>query len=348
MTLPDFIGIGAQKAGTTWLGRNLQAHPQIWMPRGKEVHYFDERADGGVSLRQRLFGKRLVDRRWRTQVERRLRGHRDRLLRNRRGFSLEDLLWDLRYYARPPGDEWYASLFTPGEGQIAGEITPAYSILDGAMISRVHGLVPDARIFFFMRNPIERAWSQTVMHFDKVKTRDVKTVANRRLRAHLDREDLRRRTDYARTLDNWRGFYPEEQIFVGFLEDVFFFPEELLGRVYEFLGVDATFRPPNVGQKVHSRSSGTIPAKLATTLAHAYRADLERLQERFGGYTSFWLYCAERLIEWSSSEEPIPYPLWTSPMWREWAGSPEEQAGGNTDPIRLQSGPLSAIQAGVP
>ena len=39
---PDFIGIGAQKAGTTWLHRNLQLHPQIWMPR-KEVHYFDRK-----------------------------------------------------------------------------------------------------------------------------------------------------------------------------------------------------------------------------------------------------------------------------------------------------------------
>ena len=40
---PDFLGIGAQKAGTTWLGRNLQAHPEVWMPRVKEVHYFDEK-----------------------------------------------------------------------------------------------------------------------------------------------------------------------------------------------------------------------------------------------------------------------------------------------------------------
>ena len=39
---PDFIGIGAQKAGTTWLARNLQAHPEIHMPR-KEVHYFDRK-----------------------------------------------------------------------------------------------------------------------------------------------------------------------------------------------------------------------------------------------------------------------------------------------------------------
>ena len=42
---PDFVGIGAQKAGTTWLGHNLQLHPEIWMPKIKELHYFNERID---------------------------------------------------------------------------------------------------------------------------------------------------------------------------------------------------------------------------------------------------------------------------------------------------------------
>ncbi len=40
MSLPNFLIIGAQKAGTTWLGRNLQQHPQIFLA-GSEVHFFD-------------------------------------------------------------------------------------------------------------------------------------------------------------------------------------------------------------------------------------------------------------------------------------------------------------------
>ena len=39
---PDFLGIGAQKAGTTWLHTNLRPHPQIWMPPIKELHYLDK------------------------------------------------------------------------------------------------------------------------------------------------------------------------------------------------------------------------------------------------------------------------------------------------------------------
>ena len=39
----DFLGIGAQKAATTWLYANLDLHPQIAFPAGKEVHFWDRR-----------------------------------------------------------------------------------------------------------------------------------------------------------------------------------------------------------------------------------------------------------------------------------------------------------------
>jgi hypothetical protein len=36
-----FLGIGAQKAGTTWLHHLLNLHPDISFPAGKEVHFWD-------------------------------------------------------------------------------------------------------------------------------------------------------------------------------------------------------------------------------------------------------------------------------------------------------------------
>lgn len=38
--LPTFIGIGAQRAATTWLHNCLAAHPQVFMAPGKELHFF--------------------------------------------------------------------------------------------------------------------------------------------------------------------------------------------------------------------------------------------------------------------------------------------------------------------
>lgn len=38
--LPDFLGIGAQRCGTTWLYENLRSHPEIFMPETKEINFF--------------------------------------------------------------------------------------------------------------------------------------------------------------------------------------------------------------------------------------------------------------------------------------------------------------------
>lgn len=43
MTLPSFIGIGAERSGSTWLYKLLQQHPQVYMPENrKEIHFFDK------------------------------------------------------------------------------------------------------------------------------------------------------------------------------------------------------------------------------------------------------------------------------------------------------------------
>ncbi|HJQ29135.1 MAG TPA: sulfotransferase, partial [Rubrobacter sp.] len=282
-------------------------------------------------LYEKLFGRRVVDRRWRRQIK-------NRLPRHLKTFAKEDLLWDLRYYAGRPGDEWYLSLFEPGRGKVVGEITPSYSKLEPEIIARIHEMMPRAKIVFLMRNPVERAWSQVVMRFGKIEG-DIDAATERQLRRNFESEGSRSRTDYLQTLENWGAFYDEDQIFVGFLEDIHFFPKELLHRVFDFLGVDASFTPPELEQKVHSRSAGRMPASVAVYLARMYRGEISRLSERYGGYASFWLYCAERLSENPPEQEYLPYPLWESGYWKEWAGSAEESPR-----PRLQSAPLPSAR----
>jgi hypothetical protein len=302
------------------------------MPRVKEVHYFDEKIHESrnttLRLVRRIFGAGGANRRWRWQVRRRARKHLKR-------FSREDFSWDLKYYAGAPSDGWYASLFEPGRGRMIGEITPAYSTLEADVVRRVHRLVPDARIIFMMRNPIERVWSQAVMSFDRSQGKAIDAVTEEELLRTFGGEGYRRRTDYLLTLDTWGAFYPKDRIFVGFLEDIHFFPEELLQAVYGFLGVDPTFRPPKAGSKVHTRSTGSAPAAPLAHLARYYGAEISALCERFGGYASFWRFCAERLVGSLPAEERLPYPLWESRLWEQWPGSGQ---------IRLQSGPLPSVR----
>lgn len=51
----DFLGIGAQKSGTTWLYTMLQHHPRVRFPDRKEVHYWNAPAPPPLEWYQGLF-----------------------------------------------------------------------------------------------------------------------------------------------------------------------------------------------------------------------------------------------------------------------------------------------------
>ena len=51
----DFLGIGAQKAGTTWLAEMLSRHPAVQFPAGKEVHFWDQHYVGGYDWYNNFF-----------------------------------------------------------------------------------------------------------------------------------------------------------------------------------------------------------------------------------------------------------------------------------------------------
>lgn len=49
LRLPDFVVLGAQKAGTTSLHAALQRHPQLFLPAQKELHYFSNHSERPLS-----------------------------------------------------------------------------------------------------------------------------------------------------------------------------------------------------------------------------------------------------------------------------------------------------------
>jgi hypothetical protein len=62
---PDFLGIGAQKAGTTWLYQMLKMHPEAGFPLkgahgGKEVHFWSVKRRLGLQWYRSIFGDERV------------------------------------------------------------------------------------------------------------------------------------------------------------------------------------------------------------------------------------------------------------------------------------------------
>ena len=122
-TLPDFLVIGAAKAGTSALYRYMREHPQIFMP-GKEIRFFAY--DDGPEARDRMarFG----------------RDH-----------------FEVRSLAA------YEALFAEADPALAwGEIAPIYLESPSAP-RRIRELAPQARLIASLRNPVHRAFSGYVM-----------------------------------------------------------------------------------------------------------------------------------------------------------------------------------------
>src|SRR5437764_2788693 len=107
---PDFLCIGAHKAGTTWLYQQLDSHPDFWMSPVKELHYFDQLS--------------------RVQRADRLR-HRDE-----RDFRFLERLNSL---SAEPGIhlENYGRLFEPKASLLSVDISPNYSTLGDEVIRQV-------------------------------------------------------------------------------------------------------------------------------------------------------------------------------------------------------------------
>ena len=63
MRLPDFLGIGTQKGGTTYLHGLLKQHPQVYLAYPKEVHFFSLHYDKGLNWYSHQFDIATADQR---------------------------------------------------------------------------------------------------------------------------------------------------------------------------------------------------------------------------------------------------------------------------------------------
>ena len=295
--LPTFLGIGAPRAGTTWLHANLKKHPEIWLTPVKEVHYFDSIQRGAP---RGPFYRRHLRKRARRYITRAT--YRDRW-RDRTLFS--EFAWDVRFFVPPRTHRWYRHIFRPGPGQIAGEITPAYSILKPERVQEVYEVNPDLKLIYLLRDPIERSWSSAISGLARRRGRSPEKITEKQLLRHFKRQAHVLRTDYLRTYENWEAVFGRDQIFVGFLDEIQQDPRALLLRIYGFLGVSVSEEhiPAGLSRKVNSSKeySTAIPQDVRIHLAELYLPQLQELSTRFGEPATGWLRRAEESLERSGA-----------------------------------------------
>ena len=282
---PCFLGIGATRCGTTFLHERLREHPQVWLPPQKEIHYFNFQRPLGYWNRRHMRHLSLLL----PQVAQALRGKRG---------VLGELRWQLRYYLGPRSDRWFLSLLDAPPGLVTGQIEPTYATLPIDTIRVVHELLPDARLIFMMRDPIERAWSSVTKSTAKNKNRPMAQVREDEMLEKIHRSGLTL-SSYLGHIERWERVYPGESFLFGYFDEILEKPAALLDRVSAFIGLDpfadleaAAFDPVNDTR----RFKVEIPAHIERYLAERLIGPTRALEARFGGYTSRWLERMERVL----------------------------------------------------
>jgi len=269
---PAFIGIGAQKAGTTWLWENLRLHPRLWLPLVKELHWFDVQYPPKALAAGRPYQHRSGLSRYRP------------LLKHP---SWQEARWLWRFYHECRSDRDYQQLFVREDGRLGGEITPAYAILDRDVVTQLHQSLPqDCRIVLVLREPVDRLWSGLRMHCRK-RGMDWRALGESQLHAMAAEPVHALRSDYARTLSHWSVF--ADRLGVFFYEDMKDDPAHFLVSVLQFLQVDASWQSPRLHVQSNPGSEGAgVPAFFREHWQPRYQSVMDAVERHAGRVPAAW------------------------------------------------------------
>ena len=269
MRQPDFLCIGAQKAGSLWLYRRLMTHPKIWLPFVKEVHFFDSRSYGSTDYYKRRIRAELQKAIGQASKDRRTASYAARLS------SLDDgemLSW-----------EWYLRLFdlAPQDCK-AGEITPRYSTLPEEDVRRMSQEMPDTKIIYVIRDPYERALSAFRMFVQS----EPELAAHPELLEQKALQWFERGDhtfgDYADFIPRWDKHFEEGSnlLYVPFAA-IAQTPNRILRQIENFIGVRPRWLHPGARRKANRTKAFPAPRWIEERLQEEMRPHRDFVRTRF-------------------------------------------------------------------
>ncbi|MGB3239551.1 MAG: sulfotransferase domain-containing protein [Geitlerinemataceae cyanobacterium] len=190
MRLPNFLIIGAAKAGTTTLYEYLCRHPQIFMSTPKEPEFFARDEN----------------------------------------------------YAR--GIDWYSSLFDNAQPhQICGEASTIYtrSPQFPHTAARIAQHIPQAKLIYLMRHPVDRAYSHYVQRIKTAQNKKEKLEVGETFEERIERESFFiDSSNYVLQIEQYLRFFQPESFLFLLMKDVTSNSAETLKQVCRFLEIDDT------------------------------------------------------------------------------------------------------------
>lgn len=279
------FGIGAAKAGTSWLYDYLDHHDEVSLSAVKELHYFNALEFGRGRFFREMHEAQLKSFRWR------LANGRDAAMvpyRQRMVTDLEN--WLATFDGKTGDDAAYLDYLGRGAGvaRAIGDITPAYALLSVATFRRMFGLMKRVRFIYLLREPVDRLWS----HLRMDAGRGGAAVATQKMDAFLegDEKNVALRGNYRRTLNRLWQAVPREAVHVEFFERLF--SSAAIERLCTFLGL--TPQPAAFAKVVHeSGVKAPLDAERRARAEALLRPQYNFVRDRLGGLPAEW---RERMV----------------------------------------------------
>ena len=260
------LGVGAQKAGTTWLHQQLQARADTDFGVLKEYHVHDARTVPALARFRRIEMSLSRPRSW-----------------------IQPRSWMRQLFIRQPGlyyDYFAWLLRRPRRNgvnvNLTGDITPSYAALSADTFQSIQASFQQRGIavkpVFLMRDPIERLISSQRMKQRKLGQRDAASeIAALRRRVH---KAPGLRSGYGRTLNNLKVSFGLEHCYLGLYETLF--QRESYGALCGFLNLPYT--EPAWHQRVNvSATSNVIPNDLLAAMGTLLADDVRAVEQLLPG-----------------------------------------------------------------
>jgi len=205
LMLPNFIVIGAAKAGTTSLHWYLTEHPEVFVTPAKDPSFFAYNVDADGRL---LWGEPEFH-----------------------SFPVRSL------------DEYERLFADTGDAKAVGEVSTMYLECPQSA-ARISKLLPAARIVCSIRQPVDRAYSDYVMYL-RHRGRRFDPARDLTATSDWAQPDSRwmRIGRYHEQLSRYYEAFPQDQIRVVLFDDLKRDPTRYAQGVYGFLAVEAQFMP---------------------------------------------------------------------------------------------------------
>ena len=279
------LGVGAQKGGTTWLHRQLNINQNIDLGFRKEYHIFDAiedanprgiKNDSGNGFRNKRI-KKILNLNQSGKLGKNLGADRKRT----KHIALELAFLDnLDHYF-----DYFDYLYLKNsEVEAVGDITPNYAILQAPMFRMIKSRLEEkgftVKVFFLMRDPVERAWSLARMkkrnmnETRQLKFDELQFISNKTLKdfAHI-------KSSYQHTIKNIEKVFDRQNIYYGFYETLF--NEMSYTNIQNFLGISLNKFDT---EQVFNASPKTteIPRETNHELVQRFRSTYDYMLDRFG------------------------------------------------------------------